>query len=78
MPKTNVVLPQLKQLGNTIRRERMAQGLTQQQLAEFADLNIRNVQRIEAGQIDILLSTTARIRKALGCSWEKLIPDDWS
>ena len=55
----------------------MAKGMTQQQLAEFADLNIRNVQRIEAGLIDVLLSTTVRIRKALGCSWEKLIPVAW-
>ncbi len=38
--------------------------MTQQELAEFADLNIRNVQRIEAGEIDVLLRTIARIRKA--------------
>ena len=60
-----------------MRRERMNKGMTQEQLAEFADLNIRNVQRIEAGEIDVLLSTIVRIRKALGCSWEKLIPKDW-
>lgn len=52
----------------------MAKGLTQQQLAEFADLNIRNIQRIEAGELDVLLTTTVRIQKALGCSLENLIP----
>jgi transcriptional regulator with XRE-family HTH domain len=77
VPKSKALSPSLKQLGDNVRRERMAKGMTQQQLAEFADLNIRNVQRIEAGGIDVLLSTTARIRKALDCPWEKLMPKDW-
>ena len=63
-------------LGDNIRRERMAKGMSQQQLAEYADLNIRNVQRIEAGQIDLLLTTAVRIRKALTCPLERLIPKD--
>lgn len=66
--------PWLKQLGNNIRRERIGKGMTQQQLAEFADLNIRNVQRIEAGEIDVLLSTAVRISRAIGCPLEMLIP----
>jgi hypothetical protein len=37
-------------------------------------LNIRTVQKIEAGQIDILLTTVLRIQRALGCSWSKLLP----
>ena len=75
--KSKALSTQIKQLGDSVRRERMGKGMTQEQLAEFADLNIRNVQRIEAGEIDVLLSTIARIRKALGCPWEKLIPKDW-
>jgi|SRR5579872_6753125 len=67
----------LKELGNNVRRERMAGNLTQEGLAELADLNIRNVQRIEAGEVDVLLSTACRLRKALGCSWEKLLPKGW-
>ncbi len=55
----------------------MSKDMTQQQLAEFAELNIRNVQRIEGGELDVLFSTAARIKKALDCSWEKLIPRDW-
>jgi transcriptional regulator with XRE-family HTH domain len=76
VPKPKALSPWLKQLGDNIRRERMAKGITQQQIAEKADLNIRNVQRIEAGEIDVLLRTTVRIRKALGCPLEKLIPKD--
>jgi transcriptional regulator with XRE-family HTH domain len=74
--KPKALSPWLKQLGDNIRRERIAKDLSQQQLAEMADLNIRNVQRIEAGEIDVLLRTTVRIRKALGCPLEKLMPKD--
>lgn len=74
MSSKKTVSPWLKKLGDTIRRERMAKKMSQQQLAEFADLNIRNVQRIEAGEIDVLLTTANRISKALNCSLEKMVP----
>lgn len=77
MPKSKAVTPWLKQLGDNLRRERVAKGMTQLKLAELADLNIRNVPRIEAGELDLLLSTTVRIRKALKCSWEKMVPPDY-
>lgn len=77
VPANKALSLSLKQLGDNIRRERMSKNITQQQLAELADLNIRNVQRIEAGESDILFSTLARIKKALGCSWEILIPKSW-
>jgi transcriptional regulator with XRE-family HTH domain len=73
-PKTRS--PWLKQLGDNIRRERLAKAISQQRLAEIADLNIRNVQRIEAGELDVLLTTVVRIRKALDCSLERLVPKD--
>ena len=66
----------LKQLGDNIRRERVARQISQQQLAELADLNIRSFQRIEAGEVDVLLTTAVRIHKALACSLEKLLPKD--
>jgi transcriptional regulator with XRE-family HTH domain len=74
--KKQSVSPWLKKLGDNIRRERTSQGMSQQKLAESADLNIRNVQRIEAGEIDILLTTSVRISKSLGCTLEKLVPKD--
>lgn len=76
MSKPKALSPWLKLLGDNIRRERIAQDITQQQLAEMADLNIRNVQRIEAGESDVLLTTAVRISKALGCPLEKLMPKD--
>jgi transcriptional regulator with XRE-family HTH domain len=67
----------LKQLGDSIRRERVAKQISQQQLAELADLNIRSLQRIEAGEVDVLLTTVVRIRKALGSPWEQIVPKDF-
>ena len=76
MAKPKTRSPWLKQLGDNIRRERLAKAISQQRLAEIADLNIRNVQRIEAGELDVLLTTAVRIRKALDCPLERLLPKD--
>jgi transcriptional regulator with XRE-family HTH domain len=64
---------QLKTFGVNLRRERMAKKFTQEKLAEEADLNIRTVQKIEAGHVNILLTTVLRLQKALGCSWNDLL-----
>jgi transcriptional regulator with XRE-family HTH domain len=63
----------LSTFGHNLRRERVAAGLTQEKLAELADLNIRTLQKIEAGHTNILLTTVQRLRHAVGCSWEKLL-----
>jgi len=77
VPRPKIRSPWLKQLGDNIRRERLANGISQQRLAEIADLNIRNVQRIEAGELDVLLTTVVRIKKALNCPLERLVPKDF-
>ena len=59
--------------GTNLRRERTARGLTQERLAELADLNPRTVQKIEAGDITILVTTLQRLRAALGCEWKRLL-----
>jgi transcriptional regulator with XRE-family HTH domain len=64
---------QLKAFGRNVRRERMAKSITQEKLAELVDLNIRTVQKIEAGHVNILLTTVLRLQKALGCSWDDLM-----
>jgi transcriptional regulator with XRE-family HTH domain len=65
---------QLKALGANVRRDRNAKRLTQEQLAEKIDISLRNMQRIEAGEINPLSTTLIRLRASLGCSAEKLIP----
>jgi transcriptional regulator with XRE-family HTH domain len=64
---------QIKAFGQNVRRERMAKKITQERLAELVDLNIRTVQKIEAGDVNILLTTVLRLRKALGCEWDALL-----
>lgn len=51
----------------------MARKITQEKLAELADLNIRTLQKIEAGQTNILVTTAVRLRRALGCPWDALL-----
>lgn len=51
----------------------MARKITQEKLAELADLNIRTLQKIEAGQTNILVTTAIRLRRALGCPWDALL-----
>ena len=63
----------LRNVGENIRTERRRAGLTQEKLAERANLAPRVVQKIEAGDITILISTLRRIRKALDCDYNQLL-----
>ena len=74
MPLSNKEQHRLKSFGAGVRRERCAQGLTQDALAERAGIATRNLQKVEAGELNILLTTVLRIRLALKCSWQKLMP----
>jgi predicted transcriptional regulator len=64
----------LKVFGDNVRRERCAQSLTQNQLAELAEISTRNLQKVEAGELNILFTTIVRIQLALKCAWKKLMP----
>ena len=64
---------QLKRFGANVRRERMRRGITQEKLGESAELNPRTIQKIEAGDTNILVTTAMRLQKALRCSWESLM-----
>ncbi|HTQ30356.1 MAG TPA: helix-turn-helix transcriptional regulator [Opitutaceae bacterium] len=58
--------------GASLRRERMARRITQEKLAELADLNVRTLQKIEAGQTNILITTAIRLKESLNCRWTEL------
>ena len=47
--------------------------MTQAKLAERVDLELRTIQKFEAGEINIPLTTLYRVRRALSCSWEALL-----
>jgi transcriptional regulator with XRE-family HTH domain len=74
VPLPREIAAELSRFGANIRRERTARNITQEKLAENADLNIRTLQKIEAGELNVLITTAARIQRALGCSWERLMP----
>jgi transcriptional regulator with XRE-family HTH domain len=63
----------IRTFGANVRRERNARNLTQEKLAELADLHLRTLQKIEAGEINLLLTTVLRIKRALKCPWVKLL-----
>lgn len=73
MSKTCPKLPELGILGANVRRERVARGITQEKLAEMVEMNPRTIQKIEAGKINILVTTVLRLKSALGCSWGELM-----
>jgi transcriptional regulator with XRE-family HTH domain len=64
---------QLKSFGRNVQRERLRRNLTQEKLAELVELNHRTIQKIEAGGLNILLTTILRLQKALKCPWENLL-----
>lgn len=73
MTLNHLQVGQLQGFGRNLRRERLNRGLTQEKLAELVDLNIRTIQKIEAGDVNILLTTVVRLRSALKCPWESLL-----
>jgi len=73
VPSDAKIQAQLKKFGASVRRERISRGITQEKLAELVDLNIRTIQKIEAGKINVLVTTTMRIQKALDCAWVRLM-----
>jgi len=75
VPKPRLLAKELARFGANIRRERSALKITQEKLAELADLNIRTVQKIEAGQLNVLITTAIRLQRALNCHWEQLLPN---
>ena len=62
----------LSELGNRIREEREKQKLTQEQLAERADIGRRTIQSIELGEKSPSLDTVWRIAVALSVPFEGL------
>jgi len=61
---------------NTVKRLRLDAKLTQSTLAEATGLNIRHIQKIEAGEVslkNITASTSSKLAAALGVTMEELM-----
>ena len=58
--------------GQNVSRLRSGARLTQEVLAERANISVRYLQFVEAGRYNPTVKVAALIRKALGCSWDDL------
>lgn len=61
-----------KSLGERIRTVRKAQNLTQERLAELADLNLSYLSEVERGLANVSLCVVSSIADALGVSLAEL------
>ena len=55
----------LKSIASNVRRARLRAQLTQEALAEIAEMDARFVQRVETGEIDLRIGTLVRLASAL-------------
>jgi len=62
-------------VGEAIRRDRLARGMTQAQLAEDADLASNHLARIERGEVGATFFVVHRIARALGVDVAALAPE---
>ena len=60
-------------LGRRINELRGAAGLTQEALAERMATDAKDLQRIEAGEVNVTFRTLVRLADALGCSLGELV-----
>jgi transcriptional regulator with XRE-family HTH domain len=69
--------PETKRFGSAIRRRREAKGLTQQQLADDAEVSVRYIAALEAGDNSPSLTAIFQLCEALGSSPGELIEEVW-
>ena len=60
-------------LGRNLVRLRDQKKMTQEVLAERADISHRYLQSLEAGQKQPSINVVAQLRLALRCSWDELL-----
>ena len=65
----------LLKLGNKIRYERVRRHLSQEKLAELANMNMRSISTIECGTTDIKFTTLNKIATALDLEVSTAIPN---
>src|SRR5690349_8393279 len=66
MVKKNQIIVKQPELGQRILELRRAKGLTQEELVDRCNINVRTIQRIEAGEVTPRMFTVKTILEALG------------
>lgn len=64
-----------KGIGNRIRAERLALGLSQEKLADAVDLSKPHMSHIESGSTKVSLPTLLKIANALQCTLDSPVMD---
>lgn len=59
-----------------VRRIRLAKNLTQEQVAEAADLHVNYVSSVERGERNISICNVERFARALGVEMAQLVSPD--
>lgn len=72
MVNQNINIMKQPELGKKISELRKAKGLTQEELVEKCNLNVRTVQRIEAGEVTPRSYTIKALFEALEYHWDKV------
>ncbi len=65
----------LVRFGHAVRSKRLSLGLTQEELAEKAELHRTYIADIERGTRNVSLQNIEKLALALGCSLETLFAD---
>ncbi|MYV77820.1 helix-turn-helix domain-containing protein [Streptomyces sp. SID1046] len=68
------ILEARTEIGRRVRKARLAAELTQDKLAELAEIDRRTLQRTEAGQFDLKVSQLFRLARALHLPARDLLP----
>jgi transcriptional regulator with XRE-family HTH domain len=63
-----------RRFGQRLRELRQARGLSQEKLAEQADLSVTYVSSLERGRYNPSLRNLMKLARALGCRVEDLTP----
>ena len=63
----------LRLIGANVKAARLRANLTQECLAELADVHWQTISNIENGKFPVLVTTFARISQALGVSSNRLL-----
>lgn len=71
--KAGTMLKELEHIGKKMRAVRKAKGLTQEKLAELADLHPTFVSEVETGKANYTIATLFAISKALGVKAHEIV-----
>jgi transcriptional regulator with XRE-family HTH domain len=62
-----------KIIGQNVYGLRMKADMTQTELADFADLSKRYVQKIEHGEANVTVEVVEKLIKIFKCSWKDIV-----